>query len=450
MLVSLLIVFVGTLVATQVITREESPVEVAEPTPLRVKGFAFGDTTVSERSVGVVENLTTTTLVAQSAGPVKSVEVVEGDQVWRGEILLRQESAYASGNAPAVQYQIAQQNAVLADTTLENTVETVAKTREQADAVRSQTEELRKLSEKAIDDTRGVISTAETQVEALESLIASAGTESEKATFRGSLLAAQGTLNSNRASLRSLEFETDTDNEPSKLADIAKDLVYKSTEIQLESAKIQKEIAHLNVRLAGIQVAATRVAAPYEATVQRVLVQPGDYVTPGQPVMILTGEAKLCLKISVSGSLASQVDESGQLQVTLGNQVVSLPVNHVSSTPTNGTLFEVLSIIPAEHQHLIYENQALDVLLPLYSVSIAGGNYSVPLDSVFITSTDTFVFVGRDGQAVKTSVQVGEITGSTIEVVSGLDEGDVVIADRRVTAGQKVEVQLQDDVVISN
>ena len=62
----------------------------------------------------------------------------------------------------------------------------------------------------------------------------------------------------------------------------------------------------------------------------------------------------------------------------------------------------------------------------------------IPLDAVFVTNTDRFVYVLEDGQAVKRSVTTGDIISSTVEITSGLLPSDVVILNRQVTNGQAV------------
>lgn len=433
-----LLVFVGLVVAAIVLKPEPEVAVEPDVAPLEVSVVRFGDGEISEDTVGRIENKNSLQLVAQSSGPVKSIAVTEGEQVWRGTVLLSQESAYAAGNSAYLQSQIAQENYTLADETLKNTVESVAKTREQADKSRDNTEELRQLSEDAVDDTKSFITTLETQVSQLQEQIDAAGTTSDKTTLRASLLSAQSLLNSNRASLRQLEYEVDTDNPPTSLANIAKDLVYKATEIQLKSAEIQKNIAGLNLKMAQIAAAATQVRSPIEGTVERVFVNEGDYVTPGTPVAVVTGQPKLLLSIGVSGSLAQRVDIDQPLVATIAQQEIALPIAHVSSAPTQGQLYEVLALIPEGMENRVFENESIQVQLPLYSLSLTGGNYYLPLDSIFITNTDTFVYLEESGVAVKKSVEIGEIQGSSVEILSGISPGEVVILDRRVIDKQQV------------
>ena len=436
-----LALFLLLLVGSVFLKNGQEPEAEPEIVPLEVSITSFGEGPLTEETIGVIKNLNTITLVAQTAGPVNLVKTIEGSSVQKGELLLTQETAYNAGSAPAVQKQIASKNFQLAEESLKNTVDSVSISRSQADKSRENTEELRKISEKSIDETKSLIGLSEKQVEYLEDQIESAPNEATKNQLRGSLSAVLASLNGARSQLRNLEYQTNTDNPPTKLADLSKDMVYKSTELQLKSAEIQKDIAWLSLKSARIMEAATRVSAPFAGTIEKVYVQPGEYVTPGTPVAVLRGEPKLCLVMTVAGKTAGRIDDAQTITVKLNAETtLALPINHVSAAPVAGQLYEVLAIIPAEYEKQIYENQSVSVKLPLYQISQVGGNFFVPLDSVFVTSTRRFVFTAVDNKAVQKTVETGEIIGDTIEIISGLEAGDQVILDRRVIDQQAIAI----------
>jgi len=66
------------------------------------------------------------------------------------------------------------------------------------------------------------------------------------------------------------------------------------------------------------------------------------------------------------------------------------------------------------------------------------------LKAVTITQTEKYVFLVKDGKAVKTSVELGESEGDKIEVVSGLQDGDEIIIEgnRGLSGNEIVEVSV--------
>lgn len=431
------------LFATALITNEPEEQAVEQQArALEVKAMTFGESQIEEDAVGVIKNLTSLTLVAQSAGPVQSVKSTEGARVQRGTVLVQQESAYAAGNAAAIQAQIAGKNYDLAQESLKATATQVSLNREQAEKVRENTEELRKIAEESIDETKTLISLSEEIVESIEKSIENAQSESAKDALKSQLLAAKSGLFQSRSALRSLEYQVSTESPQYDLADIQKQLIFETTELQLKSAQIQKDIAYLGLRSAQIGVAATRVTAPIAGTVERILVQPGQFLSPGTPVAVVKGETKLSLEIQVAGRVALQVDPEGFVTVDLGSQQISLPITHVSSAPINGQMYQVIAEVPAQYATFVYENQTVPVTLPMYDLSIDEGHSFIPLDALFVSNTGSSVFIVQDGTAVRKEVETGEIVGTSIEVKTGLMPGEIVILDRRVIDQQQVEYEL--------
>ncbi|HYD35687.1 MAG TPA: HlyD family efflux transporter periplasmic adaptor subunit [Vitreimonas sp.] len=451
--VVLAIVFAQGLVLARYFQKPEPVVTTSEVPPRKVNALRFGSTEISEQAVGTVKNLSSITLVAQTAGPVGQVKVAEGKTVKKGTLLLNQTSAYGAGSAATVQRQIAGKNYELAQETLKNTVEVVSKNRELADKNRDNTEELRKITEKSIDEIKSILTTTDQVISKIESDIATEQASTNNATtiqsLRQSLITYRGIQNSNRSGLRSAEYAVATGNPPTKIADITKDLVYKTTELQLKQAQINQEVSALSLQLAKINEASTRVVAPFSGTIEKVYVNPGQYVTPGTPVAKIKGDANLSLQISVAGAVASRIDAQQDLIVVLNDREFVVPITHVSSTPINGQLFEVLAVLPAEYQEFIPEESAVAVTLPLYTQTLIEGNSFLPLDAIFVTNNGSYVLVAENGRAVKKVIETGEIVGSTVEIKTGPLPNDIVILDRRVLEGEAVEPVIQSTPVRS-
>jgi RND family efflux transporter MFP subunit len=445
------LLFIGLFSAALVTKGSDEPEVEVVPRKLQVNGFVFGETPVQEEVVGTIKNQNTLTLVAQSNGPVQSVLVTEGAKVSRGKTLIQQETAYAAGNVQAVATQLASKNAQLAAESLESTVKQVSLSREQADLSRDNTENLRKISEQSISETKQIITLSEQIAKTIEDNLkaeqAGANNQATVQALRQALLGAQSGLNQARQGLRNLEYQTDTNNPLSKLADLQRQVVQESTELQLKSAQLQKDIANLNLRQAQIAQAATRVTAPISGTVEKVFVRPGQFVSPGTPVAVIKGETDLLLEISVAGRVALQVDQTKSaivkgLRGSSSTNTVSLPIQHVSAAPVSGQLYQVLIQVPAEYEPFIFQNQTVAVTLPLQQTSLAAGNSFVPLDALFVSNNGRYVFIEQDGKAVQRPVETGEIVGTSIEIKSGLVPGEVVLLDRRVIDQQQIELEI--------
>lgn len=415
--------------------------EVAAPAPLKVKTITIGKQDSSLETAGTVQNLSAVTLVAQTAGPIRKIYTSEGQTLKKGQSVISQETGYGTGNAAAIGAQVAEKNLAIAETTLNSTVQSVSKAREMADKNRENTEELRKISAASIDGTRKIVDTTKQVISKIEADIAATSDATIIQGLRQQLINYQNILVSSESQLRNIEYSTNTDKAPTKLADFAKDQVYISTQLQLDTAKLGKEISELSLRSARITASLATVRTPFAGTVEKVFVTQGQYVAPGTPVARLTGTtAKLCLVVPISGFSAASIDENASVSIDVDGRQELVPITHISSTPTNGQLYEVLVNLPESFANSVYEGQTLNVSLPTNQARIdKPGSQFVPLEAVFVTNTERYVYVYENGTAVRRLIKTNNIVGNDIEVTEGLNIGDQVIVDRRVFEGQKVE-----------
>lgn len=442
--VSLIVILFLILFGVSVFTKKPQPApESPSPKPLKVQTMIVGSQNSALQTSGSIQNLSAVTLVAQTAGPVKKIFAVEGTNLKKGTRVVSQETGYGTGNASYIGVQIAEKNVQIAQTTLDNTVQSVTKAREIADKNRENTEELRKISADSIQGTRKVVDTTKQVIAKIESDIAATTDADIIQGLRQQLISFQNILNQSENGLKNLEYSTNTDKPQSKLADYAKDQVYLATQLQLDTTKLSKEISDLNLRSARIQASLSTVRSPFAGTVERVFVTEGQYVTPGTPVARITGtDAKLCLVIPISGFSAASIDENSSLEIAVNNQPYLIPITHVSSTPTNGQLYEVLATLPDSLSGQIFEGQTIEVSLPTIgsqNMKTKTSNVFIPLEAVFVTNTERYVYVYDNGIARRRVIQTKNVIGNEIEITEGLTQGEEIIIDRRVFEGQKVE-----------
>lgn len=441
LLILALVLLVFLAVAAWLVRPQDTEPEAQQPQPKKVNTLAFGQQAAKQQTTGQIKNLSTVTLVAQTAGPVDQVLVVEGDQVSNGKWLVTQETAYAAGNAAPLQTRQSYNQWLQAKETFDSLADTYDTRRTQIDLTAENVDELRKLQETSIGETKNIISTLENQVEYYNDLLEGANTEADQATYRAQVITYQSQINSQRSALRNLEYETNQDNPPVKLSDIQQQLAIEALQLEYDTKRLARDIAWLGYQQARIQEARTRAMAPFAGVVEKVHKQPGEYANPGDPLITLRGDTKLCLVIPVSGSLAKQIDSTAALQVQLDTIDLTVPINHVTSTQVSGSLYEVLTIIPQQYYSHIYEGQTVPVELPLFDTNQVSQETFIPLTAVYVTNTGRYVLALEDGKAVRKDITTGKVVGDQVAVRTGLDQGTEVILDRSVVAGSLVEAE---------
>lgn len=429
--------FLATLGLAMVAKKPAAETSATTSEPLLVETMQIGSSSARIRLSGTVKNLQSVTLVAQSPGPVKSVKVRDGQTVSAGTIIMAQESAYGAGSAAFNGYTLAQKQAELAEVSLRATEQSVATTRAVAQTNRDNTEELRKISASTVDGAKAVVGNTRSIIAVIQAELDAETDPAAQHAIRQQLVGYQSSLLQAETTLRNLEYSTNKEKAPTELADLALRQVQEGTELQLQTARLQKEIADLGVRSAAISVAASQVRAPFAGRVERVFVHPGEYLNPGTPVAKMVGAEKLTLLFTASGEIASRLQAGNMLTIQTPQGEVLVPITTVTQTPTAGKQYEIIARIDSEFHTTFREGQSVDAQVWIAQPATQVGTL-IPLDAVFVTNTTRSVLVLNNGTAEHREVRTGIVLGDAIEILDGLQDGDRVILDRRVVSGMAV------------
>lgn len=91
-------------------------------------------------------------------------------------------------------------------------------------------------------------------------------------------------------------------------------------------------------------------------------------------------------------------------------------------TPTGGTVFPVYLGLSGRDANVLLGMKG-DVTI---EVSRVEGVTTVPIEALFDEAGETFVYVVEDNRLVRTRVEVGTLTETAVEILSGVSEGDEV------------------------
>lgn len=432
--------FLLSIITAQFITADE-PTQTAPVQPLQVTTLQLADKNSYQQLQAHIENESSTTLVAQTAGPVQKIYPQLGAYVKAGAPIIYQASSYAGGNQATVARQIAQKNLETADISLSNTSELVAQNRQLADLNRDNTQMLAEISGQSLGEMENLIDLIEIQVEELENQIYQAPDPQTQQTLRGQLIGLQANLNQVKAGYRTQRYTSDENRTPTQLSEISRDLVYTQTELQLQTARISREIAALNLQAARISESLSKVSAPYAGTIEAILVNVGDYVNPGTPVARISSKQPVfTLQTNVSGESARLMHGADHLILIINQTEHRISLDHVSSVPVSGGLYRLRATLPAILHDQVFDGQAVTIRVPVLvdSAPTTQPVILVPVSSVYITSTERFVYINQESQAISRTVETGKIVGNNIEILSGLAGNEELILSRNVTEGQMV------------
>lgn len=392
---------------------------------------------------GKMEKSGVTKIVALTPGVVSSINVIEGQEVSQGTNLVSISSNYSGGNPASVGREIAAATYQNVKDTYNTSKDLIAKQREAADKQKENADALRDITSKSAEDTRGLIDLNNNILDTLKSnLITEQNGANDPQTILGLKQAIgqyQSAVAGLNSQLRANEYAANGDKPAAALANISQDLARKQLDIQEKALKLSQETSALSLKMAQIQEASYFPSAPFAGVIERVYVNPGDSVNPGTPLLVLHGAQTLKLVIKVPKQIAQNASLLEESTVHLGNLNIKLLPVYISTDATDGSLYSIIYQVPEEFQNKISNNEYLSVDLPVGRAMTSAAIPFVPLDAVYQTETNAYVFTNKSGKAFSKIVQLGNVTGSYVEIQKGLSSGDQVIVSRNVIAGDNIK-----------
>lgn len=393
-------------------------------------------------------------IIAQAPGVVQEVNVKEGDTVYKGQQLVSLSSNYQGGTAQSVQRQIAQaqyQN-VLDTFGTQNAL--IENQRSVATASAQQAQDIRDITRKSVDETSTLINQQQSSLDQINQSIANmkAGgqdtivdptTQQPKTldALQAQATQLQGAIDQLNAQQRTTDYQSSNDKPPAQLANLQKDIALKQLDIQQKSLALNKEVSQLQLNLAYVAEATMYPASPFAGTVERINVHPGQTVNPGTVIATIAADDIATTAILLVPQPIAQSLSTGEPSLlTINNKSIAVTPYHISTEATDGQLYSVMYDIPDDQQAKLSDGQYISIQVPISTAKTTSADPLIPIDSVYLSQSSAQVLVRNNNQAVAKTVTLGKVFGNFVEVLSGLQNGDEVITDRNVVAGDKITV----------
>ena len=379
-------------------------------------------------------------IVSQGGGIVSKVMVKEGDTVQQGQTLVSLSTNYQGGNAPALQAQLAGAQLKNIKDTYGLQKDIISKQRDIATASAENTEQLRQISDKSLNDTRGLLDLNQSNLDQINAALQiTPPNDPDYATLKAQQAQLQAGVDQLRGSVRNLEYSTNTQNPPSVLANTQKELALKQLDVQEKALDLNKKVSGIQYSLALVQAGLMTPAAPFAGTVQKVNVQVGESVGPGTVIAtIASSEMTTTAILRVPQQIAENISRVEPTNFTINNKKVSVMPSYVSLVATDGQLYSIVYSLPEGVTDLT-DNQYIKAEVPVGSAATNGANPYIPIDSVYESQNEATVYVLKNNKAEAKTVTVGNVYGDYVSVLSGLHDGDQLILNRNVVAGDTVK-----------
>ncbi len=183
--------------------------------------------------------------------------------------------------------------------------------------------------------------------------------------------------------------------------------------------------------------------APFAGTVTAVFLEPGEYASPGRPVVELSGDGEIELQVEVPENIVMNLTEGETVRATLpmaGSREVNGRITSIArAAATAGRLFPVVATL--EPLPGLAAGMTAELILDVESE----GEISVPVTAVVNPGSSSPSVFCLDGETVRqVPVTLRAFSGDRVVVSGELSTEDrVVVSGHTMLAdGERVQVTL--------
>lgn len=210
--------------------------------------------------------------------------------------------------------------------------------------------------------------------------------------------------------------------------------------VQVEKTRLGVRSGELTKKQIQKQIKSTSIVAPYSGVVTKRMIDLGSFVGQGTPLFELTDISSLKLTVNVP--------ERDVLKFKLG-QSVSVGVDIYGSREFQGKITNISVVADRAH------NFKVQVTVPNPKRELMGGMYgsvrlknnesvtalAVPRVALVGSSKKPQVYVVKNNVAYLTDFTAGTSDGDYIEVVSGIQKGDVIVVKGQVNLQDRTKIK---------
>ena len=215
---------------------------------------------------------------------------------------------------------------------------------------------------------------------------------------------------------------------------------------QFENSKTALDIAEQQLSSANFNLAQSQIRATKNGFVLKKFVNPGQLVASGTPILQINGAASgaWILRITVSDQQWGAIRIGDQAEINTAASAAWIPAKVTqksqSADPITGTYWVELSPESVKEVSLASGMFGKARIQP--SQTVQGGE--VPFESVLDANGDSgYVFVDDGQKAKKIKVQLGKITPTSIQVLTGLEnyKSLIVSGSAYLSDGSTIQVK---------
>lgn len=211
-------------------------------------------------------------------------------------------------------------------------------------------------------------------------------------------------------------------------------------EADYEKIKLLRKEAQANYNLYKNKHKYTKLLAPDDGIISRVITRAGTAIDQGQPIVTLINENSVYAAVGIPELSINKINlnDSSIVIVPASGDTLIGPIYNVSPSASRVTRTYRVNVLVDNQNGKLKDGMLCQVQLHEHASRSA---ILLPLSIVREDASGTkYVFVVVGGVAKKRRVITGEISANSIEIEKGLDSGDLLIVNppMNITDGLKV------------
>ena len=216
---------------------------------------------------------------------------------------------------------------------------------------------------------------------------------------------------------------------------------YQQAQAELAVAKQRVKQAEASLSSAVVSAKDAFILAPYNGSIREKMIDVGDLASPGKPLFTLQTTGNFVVDLVLPEQYIHSVDL---------NQEVTVVVSAVSNKTYTGNVQEIFPAADSKSRSFVVKvripadkslraGMFARVLIPIGNTDII----LIPITAVIHSGQLTGIYIVDDTQIAKFRlIRTGRTFGDSIEILSGLQEGDryVTAPPPTLINGMKVEI----------
>lgn len=214
------------------------------------------------------------------------------------------------------------------------------------------------------------------------------------------------------------------------------------TEQQLDDAQSYYDDAVIQLEQAQKQLDDATIISPVSGIVTKKLIEQGEYVNTGTPLVTLVDISKLKIKLNVSEANVYLLKAGDKAIITTDiypGVTYEGSVSFISPQGDASHNYVVEIVISNDGRHLLKSGTFAKVLFRLPSEAEA---LYIPREAILGSTSDAEVYVAENNKAVRRKITTAGGNEQYIKVISGLKEGENVITNGQINLSDHKDIKV--------